>query len=95
MKPKCPKLIIKRKCNKQISPVALARMDKTLNINLDLFSSKVTMIKKVHTISDEFEFGDANENEVNQRLNATLRDFDDYLMDNAGIVATNKNDNVI
>ena len=38
------------------------------------------MIKKFirRTISDESKFGDANENEMNESPNATLRDFDDY-----------------
>ena len=51
--------------------------------------------KKVHTISDEFEFGDANENVVDEPPNAILRDFDDYLIDDTGHVATNNDDNVI
>ena len=37
-------------------------------------------------ISNEFEFDDANESEVNEPPNATLRDFYNYPMDDAGHV---------
>ena len=50
--------------------------------------------EKEHIISDEFEFGVANEYEVNEPPNAILRDFDDYLMDDAGHMATTIDDNV-
>ena len=52
------------------------------------------MIKKfiLHTISDESKFGDANENEMNESLNATLRDFDDYLMDDTSHMAAKNDD---
>ena len=63
--------------------MALAQINKTLNINF-FFSA----------ISDESEFGDLNENEVNECPNAILRDFDDYLMDDAGHMATTNDDNV-
>ena len=53
------------------------------------------MIKKVHTIRDEYEFGDTNENEVNEPLNAILKDFDDCLMDDVGHVVTNNDDNIV
>ena len=36
-----------------------------------------------------------NKNEVNEPPNAILRDFDDYLMDDAGHVATNNDENVV
>ena len=36
-----------------------------------------------------------NKNEVNEPSNAILRDFDDYLMDDAGHVATNNDENVV
>ena len=51
--------------------------------------------KKVHTISDESEFGDGNENEVNEPPNATLIDFDDCLMNDVGHVAANNDNNVV
>ena len=51
--------------------------------------------KEDHAISDEFESGDANENEVNEHPNTILRDFDDYLMDGVGHVAANNDDNVV
>ena len=53
------------------------------------------MIKKkfiLHTISDESKFGDANENEMNESPNATLRDFDDYLMDDTSYMAAKNDD---
>ena len=36
-----------------------------------------------------------NKNEVNEPPNAILRDFDDYLMDDARHVATNNDENVV
>ena len=51
--------------------------------------------KEVHAISDESEFGDANEGEINELPNATLRDFDDYLINDVGYVTVNNNDNVV
>ena len=55
----------------------LAQIDKPLNINFQyiyiLWLSDND--KEVHTISDESEFRIANENEVNEPPNATLRDF--------------------
>ena len=51
--------------------------------------------KEVHTIGDEFEFGDANENEVNEPPNTILRDFDDYLINDVGYVTANDDDNVV
>ena len=36
-----------------------------------------------------------NKNEVNEPPNAILRDFDEYLMDDAGHVATNNDENVV
>ena len=53
------------------------------------------MIKKVHTIRDEYEFGDTNENEVNEPSNAILKDFDDCLMDDVGHVVTNNDNNIV
>ena len=55
------------------------------------------MIKKfiLHTIRDESKFGDANENEMNESPNATLRDFDNYPMDDAGHVVSNNVENVV
>ena len=53
------------------------------------------MIKKVHTIRDEYEFGDANENEVNEPSTAILKDVDDCLMDDVGHVVTNNDDNIV
>ena len=52
------------------------------------------MIKKfiLYTISDESKFGDANENEMNESLNATLKDFDDYLMDDMSHMAAKNDD---
>ena len=52
------------------------------------------MIKKfiLHTIRDESKFGDANENEMNESPNATLRDFDDYLMDDTSYMAAKNDD---
>ena len=41
--------------------------------------------KEVHAISDEFEFDVANENEVNEPSNATLKDFDDYPVNDAAM----------
>ena len=46
-------------------------------------------------ISNEFEFDDANESEVNEPPNATLRDFDNYPMDDAGHVVSNNVKNVV
>ena len=46
----------------------------------------------LHIISDESKFGDANENEMNESPNATLRDFNDYLMDDIGHMAAKNND---
>ena len=36
-----------------------------------------------------------NKNEVHEPPNAILRDFDEYLMDDAGHVATNNDENVV
>ena len=36
-----------------------------------------------------------NKSEVNEPPNAILRDFDEYLMDDAGHVATNNDENVV
>lgn len=47
--------------------------------------------KEVHAISNEFEFDDVNENEVNEPPKTTLRDFDDYPMDNASNVMISDN----
>ena len=46
-------------------------------------------------ISNEFEFDDVNENEVNETRNAKLRDFDNYPMDDAGHVVSNNVKNVV
>ena len=46
-------------------------------------------------ISNEFEFDDANESEVNEPPNATLIDFDDCLMNDVGHVAANNDNNVV
>ena len=52
------------------------------------------MIKKfiLHTLSDESKFGDANENEMNESPNATLRYFDDYLMNDTSHMAAKNDD---
>ena len=55
--------------------------------------------KEVYAISNEFEFddvnenevNDVNENEVNEPPKTTLRDFDDYPMDNASNVMISDN----
>ena len=52
-------------------------------------------IKIVYTINDESKFGDTNKNEVNEPSNATLRDFDNYPMDDAGHVVSNNVENVV
>ena len=46
-------------------------------------------------ISNEFEFDDVNESEVNEPPNATLRDFYNYPMDDAGHVVSNNVENVV
>ena len=46
-------------------------------------------------ISNEFEFDDANESEVNEPPNATLRDFYNYPIDDAGHVVSNNVENVV
>ena len=51
--------------------------------------------KEDHAISDEFEFGDANENDVNESPNTTLRDFDDYPINDTGHVVANNDKNVV
>ena len=47
--------------------------------------------KTIYTINNGSKFGDANENAVNEHSNATLRDFDDYLIDDTSHVAANNN----
>ena len=75
----------------------LAQIDKTLNINFHFFFFfwLGDNDKEFHTISDKYEFGDANEDEVNEPPNATLRDFHDYPMDDVGLVTSNNEDNVV
>ena len=72
--------------------------NKNLNINFHFSFFYFWLIdndKEVHAISDESEFSNANEDEINEPPNAILRDFDDYLMDDAGHVATNNDENVV
>ena len=51
--------------------------------------------KEIHALSDEFEFDNANENEVNEPPNTTLSDFDVYTMDNSGHVTANNDENIV
>ena len=51
--------------------------------------------KEIHAISDESEFSNANEDEINEPPNAILRDFDDYLINDVGYVTANNDDNVV
>ena len=46
--------------------MALTQIDKTLNINFLFFFWLGENNKKFHTINDESEIGDVNENEVNE-----------------------------
>ena len=60
--------------------MVLAQIDKTLNISffcpniyiyIYIFFGLGDNDKEVHSISDKYEFGDANEDEVNEPPNAT------------------------
>ena len=63
--------------------------------NINFFFQLGDNKKTVYTINDESEFGDTNENEVNEPSNAALRDFDNYLMDDTSHVTANNNNNVV
>ena len=77
MEPICPKLIF--------------FLNNNINFLFFFFLGLGDNNKTVYTINDESKFGDANENAMNEHSNATLRDFDDYLIDDASHVAANNN----
>ena len=93
-----PRFIFKKKKKKHFSPYPNVIDKITKDRREEKRRKRLESGGLVHEgleISNEIEFDDVNESEVNEPPNATLRDFDNYPMDDSGHVVSNIVENVV